>query len=75
MRLFDLFGRSRPCRAPRPRVNRVRCTVEVLEARLVLSGTDSFTMTAPAQGPTTTTGSGSTTMTPPSSGSGSSTQM
>lgn len=41
MRLFDLFGRSRPRCAPRPRINRVRCTVELLESRLLLSGTDS----------------------------------
>jgi hypothetical protein len=40
MRLFDLFERSRPRSAPRPGSNRVRCTVELLEARLVLSSTD-----------------------------------
>jgi hypothetical protein len=37
MRLLDLFRRSRPRRAPRPRPNRVRCTVEELESRLVLT--------------------------------------
>ena len=40
MRLFDLFGRSRPRCAPRPCSNRVRCAVELLESRLVLSSTD-----------------------------------
>jgi hypothetical protein len=53
MRLFDLFGRSRSRRAPRPCSNRVRCAVELLESRLVLSSTDPV-MTSPPPGGTTT---------------------
>jgi hypothetical protein len=41
MRLLDLFTRSRPRSAPRPYTNRVRCAVERLEDRLVLSTIDS----------------------------------
>jgi hypothetical protein len=39
-RLLDLLERARHRRAPRPHANRVRCTVERLESRLVLSSTD-----------------------------------
>jgi len=53
MRLFDLFGRSRSRRAPRPWSNRVRCAVELLESRLVLSSTDPV-MTYPPPTDTTT---------------------
>jgi hypothetical protein len=45
MRLFDLFGRSRSRCAPRPRSNRVRCAVERLESRLVLSTTTDLGLT------------------------------
>jgi hypothetical protein len=58
MRLFDLFARSRPQYAPRPRSNQVRCTVELLEARLVLSSTDLISTaspTVPQPAPTSTT--------------------
>jgi hypothetical protein len=47
MRLFDLFARSRSRRAPRSRLNRVRCAVEMLELRLALSTTGSTSILPP----------------------------
>ena len=61
--LFDLFGRSRPRCAPRPCGNRVRCTVELLESRLALSGT-SLTDTSTVAPPPAPSGT-DTTLTAP----------
>jgi hypothetical protein len=68
MRLFDLLGRSRSRHAPRPRPNRVRCTVEMLEPRLALSATTSTSppVLPPPQPPPSPPG-----VTPPNGGAGS----